>query len=180
MLCWCPPDRRPPSRRRSRRSRPTRIAGDGWASGAGRSSSSVSRWIGALAGWWSSSSASHRRVGGHEKILHVVASRQRRGAEVFASSLVAALDRDGIEQRVAVLRAKGSDGVGFAVPTATLGDGKGMLPGPAPRGRCRVASPAADPQLPSGCDPGARRRAPEVRGCVDRRSWPPGRVSEDR
>ena len=63
------------------------------------------------------------------RILHVVASRQRRGAEVFASSLVAALDRYGIEQRVAVLRAKGSDGVGFAAPIATLGDGKGLLPG---------------------------------------------------
>ena len=63
------------------------------------------------------------------KVLHVVASRQRRGAEVFASTLVAALDRIGLEQRVAVVRGNGSGVVGFAVPAATLGDERGLLPG---------------------------------------------------
>jgi len=62
------------------------------------------------------------------KVLHVVSSRERRGAEMFASCLVAALDRDGIEQRVAVMRDSGS-AVGFEAPIFQLGDGGIKGPG---------------------------------------------------
>ena len=40
------------------------------------------------------------------RILHVVATAQRRGAEIFASDLVRALNATGVEQRVVVLRCK--------------------------------------------------------------------------
>ena len=53
------------------------------------------------------------------RILHVVASGQRRGAEVFASDLVRALARAGVPQRVAVLRGTCSD-VGFDAPLTML------------------------------------------------------------
>jgi glycosyltransferase involved in cell wall biosynthesis len=52
------------------------------------------------------------------RILHVVASDQRRGAEVFASDLVAALARAGVAQRVMLLRSVG--GVQFVAPTVVL------------------------------------------------------------
>jgi glycosyltransferase involved in cell wall biosynthesis len=49
------------------------------------------------------------------RLLHVVATGQRRGAEVFAADLVGALGGDGIEQRVAVLR---GSGLAVAFPSA--------------------------------------------------------------
>src|SRR6185295_3780055 len=55
------------------------------------------------------------------KVLHVVASRQRRGAEVFASALVTSLAGSEIDQRVAVLHADLGDGVSFAGPTTEIG-----------------------------------------------------------
>jgi glycosyltransferase involved in cell wall biosynthesis len=63
------------------------------------------------------------------RVLHVVASRHRRGAEIFASSLVGALAHDGIEQRVAVVKTNGNADVGFAAPTVSLGDGGTSIPG---------------------------------------------------
>jgi len=62
------------------------------------------------------------------RVLHVVATGQRRGAEVFAADLVGALDEDGVEQRVAVLHG-GDLAVRYVAPTTVLGaDGRG-LPG---------------------------------------------------
>ena len=58
------------------------------------------------------------------RVLHVVATQHRRGAEIFASSLVAALGGDGIEQQVAVVRADGRVEVGFAAPTVPVGRGR--------------------------------------------------------
>jgi glycosyltransferase involved in cell wall biosynthesis len=60
------------------------------------------------------------------KVLHVVASRERRGAEVFASSLVAALGRQGVDQRVAALRANDGPIVPFSVPVVQLGVDGGL------------------------------------------------------
>ena len=53
------------------------------------------------------------------RVLHVVASGRRRGAEIFASDLVRALARAGVPQRVAVLRGTCSD-VGFDAPVTML------------------------------------------------------------
>lgn len=65
------------------------------------------------------------------RVLHVVASSQRRGAEVFASDLIGALDD--FEQRVAVLRNHGGPQVSFRAPTDLLGanGGRGPLSMPA-------------------------------------------------
>ena len=41
------------------------------------------------------------------KVLHVVATTERRGAEMFASQLVEALAGDGISQHVAIIRGEG-------------------------------------------------------------------------
>jgi glycosyltransferase involved in cell wall biosynthesis len=62
------------------------------------------------------------------RILHVVATGQRRGAEMFASDLVAALGRLGVEQAVAVLRA-GPPAVPFDAPVTMLGADGRPLPG---------------------------------------------------
>ncbi len=62
------------------------------------------------------------------RILHVVATGQRRGAEVFASDLVRALDDERTSQHVAVIRG-GELEVVFDAPCAFLGDGGGVLPG---------------------------------------------------
>jgi L-malate glycosyltransferase len=62
------------------------------------------------------------------RLLHVVATGQRRGAEIFAADLVRALHGNGIEQRVAVLR--GADRVvDFASPVSVLRNGGRRLPG---------------------------------------------------
>ena len=62
------------------------------------------------------------------RVLHVVATGQRRGAEVFASDLVAALGRLGVDQSVAVLRA-GPPAVHFEAPLSLLGADGRPLPG---------------------------------------------------
>jgi glycosyltransferase involved in cell wall biosynthesis len=58
----------------------------------------------------------------------VVATGQRRGAEVFASDLVASLDRLGVDQSVAVLRG-GPPAVAFDAPVVLLGADGRALPG---------------------------------------------------
>ena len=60
-------------------------------------------------------------------VLHVVASNQRRGAEVFARDLVSRLDD--LDQRVAILR-RHDDGLVFDAPTVVLasGDRKSRAP----------------------------------------------------
>jgi glycosyltransferase involved in cell wall biosynthesis len=58
------------------------------------------------------------------RVLHVVATTNRRGGELFASDLVRALEAEGIEQRVAILHSpNGLARVGFEAPTVVLGDG---------------------------------------------------------
>jgi len=58
------------------------------------------------------------------RVLHVVATGERRGAELFASSLVGSLAAEGIEQRVQILRSSGAPSVPFAAPVMAL-DGRG-------------------------------------------------------
>ena len=60
---------------------------------------------------------------GSPRVLHLVASRQRRGAEVFASDLVGELARRDVPQRVTVIRDQSGERVGFDAPTAVLGAG---------------------------------------------------------
>jgi glycosyltransferase involved in cell wall biosynthesis len=54
------------------------------------------------------------------RVLHVVASSQRRGAEMFAADLVRALDEVGVEQRVVAIRASSGSSAFDPRPT-TLG-----------------------------------------------------------
>ena len=61
------------------------------------------------------------------RILHIVATGKRRGAEVFASDLVQALDVEGISQHVGVLRSDELE-IDFVVPRAFLGNGGRKLP----------------------------------------------------
>lgn len=63
------------------------------------------------------------------KVLHVVATGDRRGAEVFASMLSSTLAGDGVDQRVAILRGVREPAVRFDVPFDILGDGSRRLPG---------------------------------------------------
>ncbi|HXF71607.1 MAG TPA: glycosyltransferase, partial [Actinomycetota bacterium] len=63
------------------------------------------------------------------KVLHVVATSQRRGAEVFAADLVAALSDLGVEQEVAVLRDGLPPSVEFPVPAVDLGGEGDVVPG---------------------------------------------------
>lgn len=55
------------------------------------------------------------------RILHVVSTGRRRGAELFASDLVAALDQEAIEQRVAVLRGTEPVDVAYQAPVTVVG-----------------------------------------------------------
>lgn len=55
------------------------------------------------------------------RILHVVASGQRRGAEIFTSELIGALNHFGPSQRVAVLHGAEPIAVRYQAPTAVLG-----------------------------------------------------------
>lgn len=61
------------------------------------------------------------------KVLHVVASSERRGAEVFASALVASLGPE-VDQRVAVLHSRRGHRVSFSAPTTEIVTGM-HLPG---------------------------------------------------
>lgn len=84
------------------------------------------------------------------RILHVVATRQRRGAEIFAAHLVEALDAEGTDQRVAVLRAVEDDGLTFSAPTAVVGDGwraPGLRVSPRALRALRATIRAWDPDL---------------------------------
>ena len=54
------------------------------------------------------------------RILHLIATGQRRGAEVFASDLIAALDAPDLDQRVAVLHGDPPWAVGFGAPVTAL------------------------------------------------------------
>ena len=62
------------------------------------------------------------------RVLHVVATGDRRGAEIFASDLVRALVGLGVDQRVAVLRGSSVE-VPFDAPTTLLGSGTWRVPG---------------------------------------------------
>ena len=65
------------------------------------------------------------------KVLHVVATGQRRGGEIFASDLTRYLKTRGVDQRVLMLRASHLD-VDFGVPTrAAAGDGSRFPVSPA-------------------------------------------------
>jgi glycosyltransferase involved in cell wall biosynthesis len=63
------------------------------------------------------------------RVLHVVASRERRGAEVFASALVASLTDSGVDQRVAVLHPSQRDRVSFIAPMTQIDTAGGHVPG---------------------------------------------------
>jgi glycosyltransferase involved in cell wall biosynthesis len=63
------------------------------------------------------------------RILHVVASGQRRGAEVFAADLIGALAADGVAQRVALLRPEGEAGVRYGADTTMVGTDGWRAPG---------------------------------------------------
>jgi glycosyltransferase involved in cell wall biosynthesis len=61
------------------------------------------------------------------RILHLIATGQRRGAEVFASDLIAGLHAPDLDQRVAVLRGRPPWAVSFGVPATALGARRGPL-----------------------------------------------------
>jgi glycosyltransferase involved in cell wall biosynthesis len=64
------------------------------------------------------------------KVLHVITTAQRRGAEMFASDLIPHLAAAGIEQRVAVLRGPITEPPLYAAPTRILANGRTvMVPG---------------------------------------------------
>jgi L-malate glycosyltransferase len=60
------------------------------------------------------------------RVLHVVATGTRRGAEIFAADLVGALHEEGIEQQVAILRNGEEPGVGFDVPAHPMSTRMGV------------------------------------------------------
>jgi glycosyltransferase involved in cell wall biosynthesis len=62
------------------------------------------------------------------RLLHLIATGQRRGAEVFASDLAAALGRGDMDQRVAVLHGAPPWAVPLAVPVTGLRSGPSALP----------------------------------------------------
>jgi glycosyltransferase involved in cell wall biosynthesis len=64
------------------------------------------------------------------RVLHVIATGERRGAEMFAAQLISILAEEGFDQRIAVLR--GADGidVDFGVPTESWDAGAWRVPGP--------------------------------------------------
>jgi glycosyltransferase involved in cell wall biosynthesis len=63
------------------------------------------------------------------RLLHVVATGSRRGAEIFASDLIGALNGGHVEQRVAVLRSPNGVSVRYEAPITVLGDGSRAVPG---------------------------------------------------
>jgi glycosyltransferase involved in cell wall biosynthesis len=56
------------------------------------------------------------------RVLHVVSTGRRRGAEMFASDLVAALGNEGIDQHVAVLRGTKPVDVLYQAPVTVVGE----------------------------------------------------------
>jgi glycosyltransferase involved in cell wall biosynthesis len=63
------------------------------------------------------------------RVLHVVATAQLRGAEIFASDLVRALASHGVAQHVAVIRGSAPVEVQYAAPTAIPGRDGLAIPG---------------------------------------------------
>ena len=63
------------------------------------------------------------------RILHVLATGQRRGAELFAADLMRALNENGLHQHVALLRDPGSVEARYEPPTDILGLGGVRFPG---------------------------------------------------
>lgn len=63
------------------------------------------------------------------RVLHVVATDQRRGGELLAADLVGALVEAGVDQRVAVLRRGDRGGLRFRAPSVLLRSGGRRLPG---------------------------------------------------
>jgi L-malate glycosyltransferase len=63
------------------------------------------------------------------RILHIVASGKRRGAELFASDLVRTLGKEDVAQRVVVLRGSEPVEVHFAATTDILHAGRRLIPG---------------------------------------------------
>jgi glycosyltransferase involved in cell wall biosynthesis len=63
------------------------------------------------------------------RILHVIASDQVRGAELFASDLVRSLASRGLDQRIALLRRSPGPRVQFEAPVAVVGAGRRQVPG---------------------------------------------------
>jgi glycosyltransferase involved in cell wall biosynthesis len=61
------------------------------------------------------------------RVLHVVATGQRRGGEIFATDLIRALDRLGTRQHVAILRPSNGPSIDFGVQ-ATMLSGRGFTP----------------------------------------------------
>jgi glycosyltransferase involved in cell wall biosynthesis len=61
------------------------------------------------------------------RVLHVIATGQRRGAEVFAADLVAAMAAPQVRQHVAVLHGVPPWAVGFTVPSTALGGRAGRF-----------------------------------------------------
>ena len=61
------------------------------------------------------------------RVLHVITTGDRRGAEMFAADLIRALAESGIDQRVAVLRGSPPYPAGFEAPVDVLSSGRGRL-----------------------------------------------------
>jgi glycosyltransferase involved in cell wall biosynthesis len=61
------------------------------------------------------------RHGGGIRVLHIVSTNERRGAEVFAADLVSMLVDTGIEQLIVILRDVGGQDLPFAAPIAFAG-----------------------------------------------------------
>lgn len=63
------------------------------------------------------------------RVLHLVDTRQLRGAEVFASDLIRALSKADVPQRVGILRDMGAGRVRYEAPEHILGSNGWMAPG---------------------------------------------------
>jgi glycosyltransferase involved in cell wall biosynthesis len=63
------------------------------------------------------------------RVLHVVATGQRRGAEIFTADLVGAMNSAEVDQRVAIVRAADGVGVQYGVPMSVLGSDGSTFPG---------------------------------------------------
>jgi glycosyltransferase involved in cell wall biosynthesis len=61
------------------------------------------------------------------RVLHVISTGERRGAEMFASDLIRALNRDGVSQRVAVLRGSPPYAAGYEAESIALASGRVRL-----------------------------------------------------
>jgi glycosyltransferase involved in cell wall biosynthesis len=79
------------------------------------------------------------------QILHLLATRTRRGGELFASDLVGVLEQAGLTQQVAVLHDSEGSHVSFQAPVTTLGGARSIpllrLDGQAIRGLRRLVDP---------------------------------------